>query len=220
MKKTLVGLATASLLCAGVAEARFFMGVEGGYTTQHFYRTALNGASTFNFTLPSPSVIGKAINEGAKGYSFSAMIGSEDIGNIFGTRWYLGGGYTSVSKEILGKKVTRDFVDASLGFDMILNFYNSGTTSFGVFGGVSMDYHYWLNASDHGVDKTPLMSEHIFDFAGKAGITTLLANHHRMEIYAKLPIGSLNVSNSKETVLGGFFAPANVSFGASYKFVF
>lgn len=32
MKKTLVGLATASLLCAGVAQARFFVGVEGGYT--------------------------------------------------------------------------------------------------------------------------------------------------------------------------------------------
>lgn len=220
MKKTLLSLAAASLICGTMAEARLFVGVEGGYTTQHFYDTALDSLSTFNFTFPTPTVIGDALDRGAQGYSFSAMIGSEDVGSIFGTRWYLSAGYTSVSKEFAGQTWTREFVDAGLGFDMILNFYNSGTTSFGIFGGVSMDYHYWLNGSDHNVDKVIEMSEHMFDFAGKVGFTTLLANHHRMEIFAKLPIGSMNISDSKEVVLGGIFAPANVTFGASYKFVF
>lgn len=220
MKKTLLSLAAASLICGTVAEARFFVGVEGGYTTQHLYETALDGLSTFNFTFPSPSIIGDALDKGMQGYSLSVMIGSEDVGKIFGTRWYLGGGYTSVSKDVAGKNFSREFIDASLGFDMILNFYNSGTTSFGIFGGVSMDYHYWLDGSDHNIDKVLGMSEHMFDFSGKAGITTLLANHHRLEVYAKLPIGSMNISDSKEVVLGGVYAPANVSFGASYKFVF
>lgn len=221
MKKTLVGLATASLLCAGVAQARFFVGVEGGYTAQHSYQTGLESTSTLNFALPKTSIIYDALKDGSKGYSVGMSIGTEDVGGIFGTRWYLGAGYTSVSKDDQqGVKWSRNYIDASAGFDMILNFYNSGTTSFGIFGGVSADYHYWLNSSDYKEEFFATFSKHILDFSGKAGVSTLLGGHHRMELYAKLPIASLNVSDSKEIVLGGNYSPASVSFGASYKFVF
>lgn len=220
MKKKLLSLAAASLICGTMAEARFFVGVEGGYTAQQSYETGLKSASTLNFALPKTSIISDAIKDGSQGYSVGLMLGTEDVGKIFGTRWYLGAGYTSVSKDFSGKKWSREYIDASFGFDMLLNFYNSGTTSFGIFGGVSMDYHYWLNSADYKESEILTFSKHILDFSGKAGVSTLLGGHHRMELYAKLPIASLNVSNSKEVVLGGKYSPASVSFGASYKFVF
>lgn len=220
MKKTLLSLTVASLVCASMAEARLFVGVEGGYTAQRTYKTALDSLSTFNFTMPSTSVISDALDKGSKGYSLGVTLGTEDVGTIFGTRWYLGAGYTSVSKDFEGKSWSREYIDASVGFDLILNFFNNGNTSFGIFGGVSGDYHYWLNSSDYKENVVIDYSKHIFDFSGKAGITTLLGGHNRLEVFAKLPIASMNISNSKEVVLGGTYAPANVTFGASYKLVF
>ncbi|HIY43597.1 MAG TPA: hypothetical protein IAA23_01005 [Candidatus Helicobacter avistercoris] len=32
MKKKLLSLAIASIVCSGIAEARFYIGIEGGYT--------------------------------------------------------------------------------------------------------------------------------------------------------------------------------------------
>ena len=221
MKKTLLSLTVASLVCASMAEARFFVGVEGGYTAQKSYDTGLDSrASTFLFSMPSTSIISDALEKGSKGYSISGVIGTEDVGSIFGTRWYLAGGYTSVSKDYAGKSWSREYIDASVGFDLILNFFNNGSSSFGIFGGVSADYHYWLNSSDYKEDVVIDYSKHIFDFSGKAGITTLLAKHNRLEVFAKLPIASMSITNSKEAVLGGNHSPANVTFGASYKFIF
>ncbi|RDU71768.1 outer membrane beta-barrel protein [Helicobacter brantae] len=221
MKKTLLSLAVASLVCASMAEARLFVGVEGGYTAQKSYDTGLNNrASTFLFSMPSTSVISDALDKGSKGYSLGVTLGTEDVGSIFGTRWYLGAGYTSVSKDFAGKSWSREYIDASVGFDLILNFFNNGSSSFGIFGGVSADYHYWLNSSDYKEEYFATFSKHIFDFSGKAGITTMLAKHNRLEVFAKLPIASMSITDSKEAILGGNHSPANVTFGASYKFIF
>lgn len=220
MKKTLLSLAVASLACASMAEARFFVGVEGGYTAQKSYKTGLDRLSSINFSMPSSSIISDTLDKGSKGYSLGVTIGTEDVGTIFGTRWYLGAGYTSVSKDYEGKNWSREYIDASVGFDLILNFFNNGNTSFGIFGGVSTDYHYWTNSKDYSENLAIQYSKHILDFSGKAGVTTLLGGHNRLEVFAKLPIASMNMTNSKEAILGGTYSPANVTFGASYKLVF
>lgn len=216
MKKKILSVVLASCALASMAQARFYIGIEGGYSTQSAYDSKTSGKNTFGVTYAGTGVIGNALNSGYSGYSVGGVLGTEDFfGKYFGTRWGLGAGYTSVSKTENGSTHTFNSVDAGLSVDLLLNFYNNGSFSFGIFGGASADYHYVLSGRWSG------LNEHLMDFSGRVGVTTMMAKHHRIEFMAKLPIASMNVTNSSSNyVLGGALAPARTTFSASYKFVF
>ncbi|WP_027327204.1 outer membrane beta-barrel protein [Helicobacter pametensis] len=212
MNKKLLGVVMASCAVVSMAQARFYVGIEGGYSAQSAYDTKTSGKNTFGATYSGTGVLSKALDNGARGYSVGGVLGTESFfGKYFGLRWGVGAGYTSVSKD----KHNFNTVDAGVSLDLLLNFYNNGSFSFGVFGGASADYHYVLDGRYAG------SSEHLLDFSGKVGLSTMMAKHHRVEFYAKLPISSMNVTDSKGSfVLGGAYAPARTTLGASYKFVF
>ena len=217
MKKKLLGIVLASCALISMAQARFYVGVEGGYSVQYGHPSGLgDAANSFGFYAPATSLISEALKVAPHGFSVGAVFGTEDFyGKYFGTRWGISAGYTQIADR-KDAEAKLGSVDAGLNFDLMLNFVNNGSFSFGVFGGVSADYHYVLN-----IDKNnPFSSAHLFDFSGRTGVTTMLADHHRIEFVAKLPIASMSATSSTKYELGGSIVPAKITFGASYKFVF
>lgn len=213
MKKKLLSIVLASCALVSMVQARTYVGIEGGYSATTAYDSGLK-PNSFGFAVPATSVISNALKNGPRGFSVSGVFGSEDFyGKYFGTRWGVSAGYTQIiAREDASNK--REVIDAGLSFDLMLNFINTGSFSFGIFGGVSGDYHYSLTKADEG-----FFSRHMFDFSGRAGVTTMLANHHRFEFFAKLPVASMHAA-SNEAKLGGVLGFARTTFGASYKFVF
>lgn len=214
MKRTFLGLVLAGLSLVSVAQARFFMGVEGGYSVTSFKGTDMKSNRSGGYgTVFGPSVLTDAFKN-SYGYSAALTIGTENFfGNYFGVRSAIFGGYTHTSKKIGATRIGSDFIDAGLNLDLILNAFNNNQTSFGFFGGVEAGYHYWLNK--HSSYKS-LASDHLMDFSGRVGITMLLGGHNRLELLAKIPFASVGFGKS----LGGIDVPLNVTVGASYKVVF
>lgn len=223
MNKKILGLALAGLSVASIAQARFFMGLEGGYSTTNIKETAMKeGKAGFYASAYGPGLITDAFKNGARGYNAALTLGTESFfGNYFGIRSAIFGGYTSTSKKINGLAKEANFIDAGLNFDLLLNFFSNGNSSFGIFGGAEAGYHYWYNKKDFGnLHNQNEVSKHLLDFSGRFGISTLFGGHHRIELLAKVPFTSMGFNSSSEAKLGGLVVPLNVSVGASYKFVF
>lgn len=225
MNKKILGLALAGLSVASIAQARFFMGLEGGYTTTSLEETSMKeDKANFYASAYGPKIVTDTFKNGARGYSAALTLGTENFfGNYFGIRSAVFGGYTSTSKKIYGLNKEFNLIDAGLSFDLMLNFFSNGNSSFGIFGGAEAGYHYWYNKKDFGSDilyNSSDVSKHLLDFSGRFGISTLVGGHHRIELFTKVPFASMGFSSSSEAKLGGLAVPLNVSVGASYKFVF
>lgn len=253
MKKKLLSLAVASLVCGSFAEARFYVGVEGGYTgaagVLDFVKFGKSNEIKFNTN--STSAIKNAFKtskkdvamgileaEPYKGYSVGINFGSEHLflRDYLGFRWganvgytYVNGKYTSIERGSgdIGVKtdVTYNFLDTGLSFDLMTNFYSSQSFAIGVFGGAELEYHYVIKGDykdkqndDSGSLNNVLLSRHSLDLSGRVGLTTLIASHHRIELTAKLPIGSVMVGKASNVKISE--ALERTTFSAGYKFVF
>lgn len=199
-----------------MAQARFYLGVEGGLVSQGMASVRLKGKGLEAHTI-STSGLGDLIKDGARGYSVGIVFGTENFfTQYFGTRWGLGLGYSSAEKDLVenGSKREIEFntITTDLSFDLMLNFVNTGSFSFGIFGGVGAEYQYFTNAVKP--------RWHALGFEGRAGLSTLLGGHHRVEVFAKLPFAEVS---AKATQGDDHLLVYNVSkavLGASYKFVF
>lgn len=199
-----------------VAQARFYLGVEGGFASQGLSSVQTKGKGLGVNTI-STSGLGDLIRDGAKGYSISIVFGTENFfTKYFGARWGLGVGYTSTEKDLVENGKKKEFelntVTSNLSFDLMLNFFNNGSCSFGIFGGVGAEYQYFTDTS------RPRW--HALGFEGRVGLSTLLGEHHRVEVFARLPFAEVS---AKVAQGDDHFLVYNVSkavVGASYKFVF
>ncbi|WP_104697471.1 MULTISPECIES: outer membrane beta-barrel protein [unclassified Helicobacter] len=214
MKKKILSLALASLSLASIAQARFFVGIEGGYTVTSFNATSMKANRSGAYaTAFGPSLLTDAFKD-SYGYSAALTLGTEHFfGNYFGVRSAIFGGYTYANKKIGNTKIGSDFIDAGLNLDLIVNAFNNGQTSFGIFGGVEAGYHYWLNKNSA---YKSVASNNLMDFSGRVGISMLLGGHNRLELLAKIPFASVGFGSS----LGGTTVPLNVTVGVGYKVVF
>lgn len=216
MKKRLFTLILVSVSFLSVAQARFYLGVEGGYVSQGLPLVQEKGKGIETHTISS-SGLGDLIEYGAKGYAVGVVFGTESFFNrYFGLRWGLGLGYSSSKKDLYnnGKKKGYELsvFDTNLSVDMMLNFVNTGNFSFGVFGGVGADYQYFTNTGNP--------KWHALGFEGRVGLSTLLGNHHRMEVFAKLPFADMSMKFSKGDNNLFAYGTTKSVFGVSYKFVF
>lgn len=253
MKRKILSIAVAGIVCSSVAEARFFIGVDAGYTAGiSEYKGNASGAGNTRFLTYNASSWSSAFKtttwidknatytrEPYSGFNVGLTLGSEHffLDNYLGIR--VGGllGYTnyssltSIESKILDQWGTTEdtvtntfgFLDAGVNLDLMVNFWSNEGYSFGVFGGVEADYHYLLQASDDidGVasgSAKDFPSRHSLDLSGRVGISTLMADHHRLDILAKLPIGSV-VSGSSTKV---YLLPVmpTISINVGYKYVF
>lgn len=250
MKAKLLALATVSLICSNFAEARFYIGVEGGYTAAPRINDIqkLGTSNEVKFVSQSFSDIKNAFkdvvfaeNNGStqfkpsEGYSVGINFGSEHLflKDYLGFRWGASLGYTALKQEIVMSdlngvdkmKTDYSFLDAGLSLDAMINFYSSRVFSIGVFGGAELGYHYLLagkcndeRAKDTMDFKTLAPSRHSLDLVGRVGITTMFADHHRVEFMAKLPIGYVMAGKASDVKLTQAIARTTLS--AGYKFVF
>lgn len=199
-----------------VAQARFYLGVEGGFASQGMSAVQEKGKG-LEAHIISTSNLGSLIKDGAKGYSVGIVLGTENFfSKYFGLRWGLGVSYASTQKDVEENGKSRKFnlntIASDLSFDLMLNFYNNGSSSFGIFGGVGAEYQYFIEASNP--------RWHALGFEGRVGLSTLLGGHHRVELFAKIPFAEMS---AKYSTGDSHLLAYNVSkavFGASYKFVF
>lgn len=216
MKKKICALFLFFVGLLSVAQARFYIGVEGGYASQGLPLAQEKGKG-IEAHMISPNNLGDLIKYGAKGYSIGVVFGTESFfGRYFGVRWGLGLGYSSTEKELYnnGKEKEYDFdaFNSNLSFDLMVNFVNTGNFSFGMFGGVGIDYQYFTNIGNP--------DWHALGFEGRVGLSTLLGGHHRMEVFAKLPFADMSAKISQEDKHWLIYNANKAVFGASYKFVF
>lgn len=247
MKKSMLSLAVASLVCAGVAEAKFYIGIEGGYTGAAYDTKDhdLKVNSSY-FVTPGSSTLENTFKDKTyyyadgvsqeyepwMGYNIALTLGSEHFfaRNYLGFRWGASVGFTEIMQEMTQRQKTgsQSFtdtlgtIDTGLSLDLMINLVNSGNFSFGIFGGVEGDYHYLVVADTetNGKVKSNLSgaNRHSMDFAGRVGLSTLLGKHHRFDITAKLPIGYVVAGDDNKVKLTSM--PVRTSFNFGYKYVF
>lgn len=205
--KKLLAIVFAALSFASVASAKFYVGIEAGYLGQTGMFGDKNGFHTV-----STGNIDDIISNAGKGFAFAGILGQEANFGIVGLRWGLGLGYGTVEFDDGCSNCKQETFSTELSFDMILNFVNKGNFSFGIFGGIGAQYQLALESYD-GLDNV-----HTLGFDGRVGVTTLMARHHRVEVYAKLPFAYVTQyeAGDKQALLGN----AKSFIGASYKYVF
>lgn len=242
MKAKLLSLAVASLICGSVAEARFYLGVDLGYTGGMSYGRGegmyYGDVKTQDLQHMFKSYSASNGTESVKadpfmGFNASVNFGTENfyLNNYLGFRWGGSIGYTTVSqkteyksKQTYGTATASvieeyNFLDFGLSLDAILNLWSNGRYSVGVFGGVEGEYHYFLNGSyDDYVSKIyeSFKSIHSFGVNGRVGLSALFAEHHRVDFTAKLPI--LIAGNNQTYASASYLAKS--SFDIGYKYVF
>lgn len=200
------------MLCASMLQARFYLGVEGGYTVQGIPSIQTKGKGIEFHTIPL-----NTFKDGATGYNISLTLGSESFfGRYFGLRWGLSTGYSSTDREFKENGKEREdeirSILADMSVDMILNVVNTGNFALGFFGGAGANYQYFTSSTDP--------QFHAFGFNGRVGVTTLLTDHHRIELFAKIPFMDLS-SKIIPSDKNAFVSSAqHISLLVSYKIVF
>ena len=248
MNKRLLSLAVASLVCAGVAEAKFYIGIEGGYTGAAYDSKDhdLKVNSSY-FVTPGSNTLENTFkditySDGTNtykadpwmGFNVAVTAGTEHFfaSNYLGVRWGASAGFTEIMRD---RKKTSNIqntftdtlgtIDAGLSFDLIINLINRGGFSFGVFGGVEGDYHYLVISDVEDSAKSTTTSylnganRHSLDVAGRVGLSTLIGRHHRFDLTAKLPIGYVAAGDDNKVQISGGM-PVRTSFNFGYKYVF
>lgn len=181
-------------------DTRSLVGIEGSYIMGAIKRSSLSSEL-------------EQFKNGPKGFSVGLNLGDEYFwGRYFGLRSYFTVGYSSVFKNVANANRQASLLDVSLALEPIINFYNSGQSSFGIFGGVDAAYHYWINKHSF-VGRDLLTKKHFLDFGARAGISFLVASNHRFEILARLPFAYVASDTARDI-------PRSINFAASYKYVF
>lgn len=209
MKAKLLSLAAASLICGSVAEAKFYLGIEGGYTAGAgiLNPVSLGKSNEVKFVSSSISSISNAFKTDKKtvgtgglleaepyqGYSVGINFGSEHLflRDYLGLRWGVGVGYTSVSGKYtsidrangdIGAKLEAkySFLDTNLSFDLLVNFYSSHSFGIGVFGGAELGYHYMLSGK---------YDDKLWNRSGD--LQDLIPSKHSLDLVGRVGITSL-----------------------------
>lgn len=242
MKRKLVSLALATLVCGSVAEARFYMGFDIGYTGamnygrdqgMYFGNVKTQDLKHMFETISESNGTDSIKMEPYMGFNASVNFGTENfyLNDYLGFRWGASVGYTTLSqttefksKQSYGTATSSiieeyNFLDFGLSVDAILNLWNNGKYSVGVFGGVEGEYHYFLSGRyDNFADNLyeSFKDIHSYGVNGRVGLSALFADHHRVDFTAKLPI--LIAGNNQIYKTASYLAKS--SFDIGYKYVF
>lgn len=248
MNKRLLSVAVASLACASIMEAGFYVGIEGGYTgaaydsKNHDLKVnssyfVMPGGSTLKNTFKSTTYTNgsETYDVGPwKGFNVGLTFGSEHFfaNNYLGVRWGASAGFTEIIQEVektngIQNTFTqyRGYIDAGLSFDLMVNLVSNDKFSFGIFGGVEGDYHYLVFNDVENAGQSTTKSHlsgsnrHSLDVAGRVGLSTLIGGHHRFDITAKLPVGYVAMGSNNKVKISGS-EPVKTSFNFGYKYVF
>lgn len=242
MKKRLASFALASLICGSVVEARFYLGFDLGYTGAMSYgrgkgmyygNVEIQDLKYMFKTFSKSDEKGSVKMEPFMGFNTNINFGTENfyLDNYLGFRWGASIGYTTVSQttefrsqQSYGTAISSiieeyNFLDFGLSIDAILNFWNNGAYSVGVFGGVEGEYHYFLSGRYDNYNANiyeSFRNIHSYGINGRIGLSTLFAENHRVDFTAKIPI--LIAGNN--WIYSNASCLIKTSFDIGYKYVF
>lgn len=157
------------LLSLSLAQAKVFVGVDGGYV------------------MAGSSVSGKAdssVWDGGynHGWTAGANFGYETFfSSHFGTRAFVSAGYGNVLDDITE---TNQFFNVDANIDLMVNFVGN----FGVFAGIGAGYQY------HSIGN--VLTNHNIPLFGRAGVTIGFGERVRLDLTAKLPIITWDTGDS------------------------
>lgn len=184
------------LLSFSLAQAKVFVGVDGGYV------------------MAGSSVSGKADSTVWDGtyddaWSVSANVGYETFfSNNFGMRAFLAVGYGTYLDSLTSNQAIN--IDGNL--DLILNFVNTGSFGFGVFAGVGAGYQYNSFLDDK-------LSFHSIPLFGRAGVTFGFGEKVRLDLTARLPIIAWDAKDSVGSgILPTIYSPVTMQAGVKFLF--
>ena len=189
----------ATLFSCNPLFARFYIGVEGGWTG---FKTKIE-----EYERDKDQVkVNKAVSERFQGVVGNITLGTEHFffNNYFGLRWGIYGGYGYAQ----GKTNKYDLGYMGVNFDLMGNFISNENLTFGAFAGIDGSITALLP------DKVIRVGKRIKDTGFYAsnrtvalnpnlrlGLSVLLAQHHRIELTAKLPMRATNQVSSNQDVL-------------------
>ena len=223
MKKIILRILFLLAGLTAMAQARFFIGLDGQYDNLVSYQPDDLKVSTTSFNIiPTTSIILSLgdTNGGSGGVNFGV---ESDFSRYFVLRTTLAGGYGAQTSQGLFSKINSSFLYLNLSADVLLNFFNTGSSSFGIYGGVSAGYLYSM------MKITPILllsdgnsfriNNHNIAFFGRIGFSAMFADHHRIEVGASIPFANIYAVGSELTqpIINGY---SNLSLGASYKYIF
>ena len=192
MKKILLGL----MLLFGIvniAQARFFLGVDGSYNKEKVITHSKEGEQKTNLD----------------GMSFDVNLGTEHYfgqSEYVGLRWLLSGGYG----KLFNTNSYSNF-NVSFGMDLLVDILKFNEDySIGLFGGAQ------VNAIGL---TTPLSSivpfnRNLVNLHARAGLTIKLAKHNRIEFAALIPVWDIVSINQLP------YEYSSLRFQLGYKLVF
>ncbi len=206
MKKVIFTGLVSVALSATLAEAKFFLGLEGEYSISSTYDTRQVGNGNISW--------GNRGFDGGPQYPFyqswnaGINLGTEHLFNDYiGLRWLFGINYGQFVKNFDGLHN----INFQLGIDGIFNFVNTGSFSFGLFAGLGARLDFIFNPvnSDlvNGVYNTALL--------GRLGLTFGLGEHSRIDLGVGVPFMTINLKGPAESF---YYSP--LRFNVGYKFLF
>ena len=233
-------------LLASLCQARFFVGISGGYLGTEGRYSIFEEGNLDGYGLEPLSTTRRTENKISKGHGVitRVMIGTEHFPHTdyIGWRWEIGGGYGHYFSPHLqtDKDTQGSLILAELASDVLINFYvKPKKFSFGIFAGIGLAWQqHQPNSPIHMSFKTPKefslesMSNAtgFLSFPIRLGFSTLIDNHHRFELYAVLPVGfhqnrNLKITNINNHNVQYFVGSYQLAFNAiqglfSYKYVF
>lgn len=209
MKKQLLSLTVASLVCTGIAQANFYIGIEGGYTGGALDSKSANYDTQTNssyFLIPGSDTLKNTFQTVTRGdsqnslevkpwmgYNIAINLGSEHFfaNNYLGVRWGASVGFTEIMQDFTVKDTggsnsytnTRAYIDAGLSFDLMINLISRSNFSFGVFGGVEANYHYLVIN-----DREDLTKNKITDLLKSS---TATPSRHSIDVLGRVGLSTL-----------------------------
>ena len=179
------------LLSLSLAQAKVFVGVDGGYV--------MAGGAT-------SGKVNSGVYDGhyKDTWNVSANFGYETFfSDHFGARAFISAGYGSIFDSAVSNHIFN--VDGNI--DLIVNF----VSSFGVFAGIGAGYQYHSVASTFNSNNIPLF--------GRVGLTFGITDDLRLDLTAKLPIIAWDMDDSVLTgKLPTVSSPLTVQAGIKFLF--
>ncbi|PAF52264.1 outer membrane beta-barrel protein [Helicobacter sp. 13S00477-4] len=207
------------------AQARFFIGIDNGHTID---RVDVNTEASYDSTgsMITPASYIKNAYKGT-GWLININLGTQhyfDKNQFIGFRWFFTGGYgrTDLVNQVINKiHYPSSIINIALGADILLDVIEfGGNNSLGLFGGVEGGVSSVFSDKTFYYDEENLHSfvaPEVFSSV-RTGISLFLAQHHRIEFVAKIPVYDLSFAKNPDSYDSNIYKPIQLMLG--YKFVF
>ncbi len=188
-------------LIISAMEARFFVGVSGGYLSTNTSYSFAGALIDISGTAPQlEDYVEREGKSKGNGGIISLSLGTEHFPHTdyIGWRWELAGGYGHYFyKHMLSEQNTQSsLLFAEFNSDVLVNFYvKPQKFSFGIFLGTGISWQKNQPKKPFEIFTNPANptepTDDVFNLVSlpiRAGFTMLIDNHHRFEAYAVLPV--------------------------------